>query len=172
MRNGSLAEPARSELTRPPGPSVQHRREVSAVQFRILGPLEVVARDCLLELGRPKQRAVLAILLLNPDRVVAVDRLIEQLWDGQPPPRATASLQAYVYNLRRLLEPGRAARTPPRLLRSEPPGYRLAISAEDLDAARFQSLAVEGHRLLQAGEHRQAVDVLAEGLRLWRGPVL
>jgi DNA-binding SARP family transcriptional activator len=145
---------------------------VSAVQFRILGPLEVVARDRVLELGRPKQRAVLAILLLNADRVVAVDRLIEQLWDGAPPPQATASLQAYIYNLRRLLEPGRAARTPPRVLRSQPPGYRLAVASEDMDAARFQALAAEGHRLLEVGEYRRAADVLAQGLGLWRGPVL
>src|SRR3712207_2352398 len=120
VRQGSLPEPARSELTPSPTVGDAWAGEVPAVRFRILGPLEVVSGDRLLELGRPKQRAVLAILLLNADRVVAVDRLIEELWDGQPPPQATASLQAYIYNLRRLLEPGRAARTPPRVLRSQP----------------------------------------------------
>ena len=142
------------------------------MQFRIFGPLEVVVRDRLLELGRPGQWAALAILVLNADRVVAVDRLIEQLWDGQPPPQATASLQACIYDLRRLLEPGRTARTPPRVLQSQPPGYRLVIAGEAVDAARFQTLAVEGHRLLEAGEHRRAADVLAQGSGLWRGPVL
>ncbi|MGY1617413.1 BTAD domain-containing putative transcriptional regulator [Geodermatophilus sp. SYSU D00691] len=142
------------------------------MKFRILGPLEIEHEGRPLDLGRPKQRAVLGILLLHADRVVPVDRLIEDLWDGRPPPHAGASLQAYVYNLRRLLEPGRAPRAPARVLRSQPPGYRLAVADQDLDAARFQALAGEGHRLLQSGQHARAADVLAEGLGLWRGPVL
>jgi DNA-binding SARP family transcriptional activator len=82
------------------------------VEFRILGPLEVVADGRPLGLGRRKQRAVLAILLVHANRVVALDRLVAELWGEEPPPQAIASLQAYVSHLRRLLEPDRSARTP------------------------------------------------------------
>jgi DNA-binding SARP family transcriptional activator len=142
------------------------------VQFRILGPLEVLDAGRPLRLGRPKQRAVLAILLLHANRVVSLDRLVEELWGEQPPPQAIGSLQAYVSHLRRLLEPGRSARAPAGVLLSQPPGYRLTVADGDLDAARFQELAADGHGLLEAGDHRRAAAVLAEGLALWRGPVL
>jgi DNA-binding SARP family transcriptional activator/DNA-binding CsgD family transcriptional regulator len=142
------------------------------VQFRILGPLEVLDDQHPVELGRPKQRALLAVLLVHANQVVALDRLIEELWGQQPPAQATASLQAYVSNLRRALEPGRRAQTPPRVLVTRPPGYRLVVAAEDLDAARFVTLAEEGQRLLEGGRPTQAAQVLREALGLWRGPAL
>jgi DNA-binding SARP family transcriptional activator len=74
--------------------------------------LEVLDGQRRVELGRPKQRALLAVLLVHANQVVALDRLIEELWGQQPPAQATASLQAYVSNLRRALEPSRPARTP------------------------------------------------------------
>ena len=142
------------------------------MEFRILGPLEVLADGRPLGLGRRKQRAVLAILLVHANRVVGLDGLVEELWGEEPPPQAIGSLQAYVSHLRRLLEPGRQARTPARVLLSQPPGYRLVVPEEDLDASRFQALAAEGHRLLEAGEQERAAAALAAGLGLWRGPVL
>jgi DNA-binding SARP family transcriptional activator len=142
------------------------------MQFRMLGTLEVLDGGRPVPLGRPKQRVVLAILLVHANRVVALDRLVEELWGEDPPAQAIGSLQAYVSHLRRLLEPGRSSRTPARVLVSQPPGYRLVVAAEDLDASRFQAMAVEGHGLLEAGEHERAAGVLADGLRLWRGPVL
>src|ERR671917_2065696 len=89
------------------------------------------------DIGGPRQRAVLALLLVGRGEVVSVDRMIEQLWRGEPPPRAIASLQAYVSNLRRLLEPGRAQRSPAKLLVSAPPGYALRLPADAVDAWRF-----------------------------------
>ncbi len=142
------------------------------MQFRILGPLDVVANGQPLGLGRRKQRAVLAILLLDANRVVGLDRLVDELWGDEPPAQAIGSLQAYVSHLRRLLEPDRSARTPPRVLISQSPGYRLVVAADDLDAARFEARARQGRTLLEAGEHRGAANALAEGLSLWRGPVL
>jgi DNA-binding SARP family transcriptional activator/predicted ATPase len=142
------------------------------VQFRILGPLEVLDGQRRVELGRPKQRALLAVLLVHANRVVALDRLIEELWGDQHPPQATASLQAYVSNLRRALEPGRPARTPSRVLVTQPPGYRLVVDPGDLDAVRFVVLAEEGHRLLEAGRPAEAVRVLRGALGLWRGSAL
>jgi DNA-binding SARP family transcriptional activator len=138
----------------------------------MLGSLEVLDGGRPLPLGRPKQRVVLAVLLVHANRVVGLDRLVEELWGEAAPPQAIGSLQAYVSHLRRLLDPGRSARTPARVLVSQPPGYRLVVAPEDLDAARFQALAAEGHRLLEAGEHARAAEALAEALGLWRGPVL
>jgi DNA-binding SARP family transcriptional activator len=132
--------------------------------------LEALDGQRRVELGRPKQRALLAVLLVHANQVVALDRLIEALWGQQPPAQATASLQAYVSNLRRALEPSRPARTPSRVLVTQPPGYRLVVVPGDLDAARFVALAEEGHRLLEAERPAQAVRVLREALGLWRGP--
>jgi DNA-binding SARP family transcriptional activator/predicted ATPase len=142
------------------------------VQFRILGPLEVLDGQRPVELGRPKQRAVLAVLLVNANRVVALDRLIEELWGEQPPAQATASLQAYISNLRRAMEPERPARTPSRVLVTQPPGYRLVVDPENLDATRFAALAEQGHRLLEAERPGPAAQALREALGLWRGPAL
>ena len=111
------------------------------MQFRVLGPLEVVDGQRRVELGRPKQRAVLAVLLVHANQVVPLDRLIEELWGEEQPAQASASLQAYVSHLRRALEPGRPVRTPPRVLVTQPPGYRLVVAPEDFDAARFVALA-------------------------------
>jgi DNA-binding SARP family transcriptional activator len=142
------------------------------VQFRLLGPLEAQDGERRVELGRPKQRVLLAVLLVHANQVVSLDRLVEELWGEQPPPQAAASLQTYVSNLRRALEPGRPARAPSRVLVSQPPGYRLVVGAGDLDAARFAALAEEGHRLLEASRPAAAARVLREGLGLWRGPAL
>ena len=142
------------------------------VQFRLLGPLEAQDGERRVELGRPKQRVVLAVLLVHANEVVSLDRLVEELWGAEPPPQAAASLQTYVSNLRRALEPGRPARALSRVLVSQPPGYRLVVGAGDLDAARFAALAGEGHRLLEAGRPAAAAGVLREGLALWRGPAL
>ena len=142
------------------------------MQFRILGPLEVLDGQRRVELGRPKQRLLLAVLLVHANRVVALDRLIEELWGEQPPAQATASLQAYISNLRRVLEPSRQPRTQPRVLVTQPPGYRLVITPADLDAARFAALAEEGHRLLAAERPHPAAQALREALALWRGPAL
>ena len=142
------------------------------VQFRLLGPLEAQDGARRVELGRPKQRVLLAVLLVHANQVVSLDRLIEELWGAEPPPQAAASLQTYVSNLRRALEPGRPARAPSRALVSQPPGYRLVVGAGDLDAARFAALAGEGHRLLQARRPAAAARVLREGLGLWRGSAL
>ncbi|MGK5114416.1 AfsR/SARP family transcriptional regulator [Geodermatophilus sp. CPCC 205506] len=142
------------------------------MQFRILGPLEVVDDGQPVRLGRPKQRALLAVLLLEAGRVVSLDRLVEQLWNGQPPAQAVGSLQAYVSNLRRVLEPGRGPGSPPRTLLSQPPGYRLAVADGDLDVHVFEASAADGHRLLEAQRPEEAGTVLRQGLSLWRGPVL
>jgi predicted ATPase/DNA-binding SARP family transcriptional activator len=136
------------------------------VEFRVLGPLEVVAGGAPLRLGTPRQRTLLGLLLVRAGEVVSCDRLVEELWDGDPPGTALHTLQGYIYRLRRALGP-EAWR-----LRTRPPGYQLKVSADELDAQRFQDLAGQGRRALVRGEAQAAAELLAAALGLWRSPLL
>lgn len=142
------------------------------MQFRILGALEVVDGDRRLELGGHRQRAALAILLLAPNRVITTDRMVEELWGEDAPRQAVGSLQAYISNLRRILEPKRAPRQPPRILRSEGGGYLVAVDVDDVDAASFERRAAAGRTSLREGNAQAARETLAQALELWRGPAL
>jgi DNA-binding SARP family transcriptional activator len=142
------------------------------MEFRILGPLEVVIGSRRLELGGPKQRAVLAALVLEPNRVVSLYRLLDQLWGEEPPPRATATLQAYVSNLRRILEPERRPRAPATVLVTQAPGYLLRVDPGGVDFLVFKALATKGRQLLTEGKPRAAREAFTESLALWRGPAL
>src|SRR3954447_18888671 len=111
---------------------------MAEVRFAILGALEARRDGAVLDLGGPRQRAVLAFLLTSRREPVSLDRMIDELWGEDAPPKATASLQAYVSNLRRVLEPDRAPRAPARILVSRPPGYALDVEPAALDVARFE----------------------------------
>ncbi|MBW0117853.1 AfsR/SARP family transcriptional regulator [Pseudonocardia abyssalis] len=137
------------------------------MQFRVLGPLEVVSDGRPVDLGSPKLRALLTLLLADHGRVVPLDRINETLWAGEPPATATGTLQSYVSQLRRLLEPDRAPRAAPRVLLTRPPGYLL--DADDLDVVRFERLLADGQRLLAAGRPAEADALLIDALALWRG---
>jgi len=137
--------------------------------IRVLGPLEAEVEGARADLGGPLQRAVLALLLMERGRVVSVDRMIDQLWRGEPPPRAIASLQAYVSNLRRILEPGRARRAQARILVSAPPGYAVRLPDGAVDAWRFESLLTAA-RKEAPGQPERARQELEQALALWRGP--
>src|SRR4051812_44109214 len=137
--------------------------------LRVLGPFAVETdQGTPVDVGGPRQRAVLALLLSARGDVVSVDRMIEDLWRGEAPPRAIASLQAYVSNLRRLLEPARERRAPARLLISAPPGYALRLPADAVDAWRFERLLAEARACAVADPHRARVLLLG-ALQLWRG---
>ena len=136
------------------------------VRIRVLGPVELDVEGLPADIGGPRQRAVLALLLVGRGGVVSVDRMIDQLWRGEPPPRAIASLQAYVSNLRRLLEPDRPQRAPATLLVSRAPGYALRLPADAVDAWRFEELLRRAQRAAPA----QGQRMIDEGLRLWQGP--
>jgi DNA-binding SARP family transcriptional activator len=111
------------------------------VQFRILGPLEVLEDDGRpLVLGGPKQRALLAVLLLHAGQVVSAERLIDELWGEEPPETARNVLQVYVANLRKVLEPARSKRAASSLLKTQLPGYRLDLGGHGLDLDRFERL--------------------------------
>ncbi len=109
--------------------------------YRLLGGLAVEGADGRVpDLGGRKQRAVLAALLLDLDRAVPADQLIDRVWGHEAPPRAGASLQAYISKLRRQLEPGRPDRAGHAVLITEPGGYRLAVERDAVDLARFDDL--------------------------------
>ncbi|MFY1622079.1 BTAD domain-containing putative transcriptional regulator [Micromonospora sp. WMMD723] len=105
----------------------------------VLGPVRAVRDGMPVDLGAPRQRAVLARLVAGGGHVVSVDRLVDDLWAGDPPPRARAALQVYVSNLRRVLEPDRRARTPARVLVTVAPGYALRLPTTQVDAWRFEA---------------------------------
>jgi DNA-binding SARP family transcriptional activator len=132
-----------------------------ACEFRLLGPLEVLGADGEpLALGGQKQRAVLALLLLRANQVVPTELLVDSLWGESPPRTATTSLQNSISALRKLLGPD--------VLQTRPPGYRLAVDAEQIDLGRFERLVAEARTL----EPEERAERLREALALWRGEPL
>jgi predicted ATPase/DNA-binding SARP family transcriptional activator len=134
------------------------------MEYRILGPLEVRAGDVQVELRGVRQRELLAVLLLHPNEIVSSDRLIDELWQGDPPPTAAKIVQNSVSQLRRLLEP--------ELLVTRSPGYLLRVEPGDLDADRFERTVEQARADLAAGDAAKAAEQLREALALWRGPAL
>jgi DNA-binding SARP family transcriptional activator/tetratricopeptide (TPR) repeat protein len=130
------------------------------MDFRLLGPLEVRDHDRALALGGPRQRALLAVLLLHANSVVSSDRLAYELWGDQPPATLAKSLQVTVSRLRRVLGDGR--------LVTQAPGYLLRVEHDELDAARFERLVSEADAMPPA----MAAQQLRDAVGLWRGPVL
>lgn len=137
------------------------------VRIQVLGALTAVDERGELDLGGPRQRGVLARLLVARGEVVSVDRLIDDLWRGEPPPRALGALQAYVSNLRRLLEPQRPPRAPATVLISRAPGYAVRLSAEAVDAWAFGADAHAAAGQLDPRERRGALE---RALSRWQGP--
>jgi DNA-binding SARP family transcriptional activator len=133
-------------------------------EFRLLGPLEAVVDGTPVRLAAEKPRALLALLLLNRNRVVSMERLVDELWGEEPPARATKALQVYVSQLRKALGPER--------LVTRSPGYELRVDEGELDVERFESLVAAAREQLSAGNARAAVQGLREALELWRGPAL
>jgi DNA-binding SARP family transcriptional activator/pimeloyl-ACP methyl ester carboxylesterase len=138
------------------------------VEFRVLGPLEVTADGQSLGLTGVRTRAVLAVLLMHANQVVSSDRLLEELWPGQPADKATDSLQVRLSELRRAL---RLAGEADRLV-TRAPGYLLRVAPGELDALRFEQLAAEGGTALAARDAVAAAQCLDQALALWRGPAL
>jgi ABC-type transport system substrate-binding protein/DNA-binding SARP family transcriptional activator/DNA-binding beta-propeller fold protein YncE len=137
------------------------------VEFRILGPLQVLDGERELPLGSPKERELLAVLLLHAGAVVSRERLIDELWGESPPPTAAKALNVHVSQLRKTL-----ARNGNDPVATRPPGYALAVEPEAVDAVRFERLVAEARRRAAAGEIESAGRVLREALALWRGPAL
>lgn len=140
------------------------------LELGLLGPLEMSVDDTLVPLGTPKQRAVLAMLLMNRNSPVGVDRLITAVWEGWPPSGARASIHSYVSNLRKLLSG--AGIDPRTVLVAAPPGYRLNLTENACDLGRFIAEKTAGVHMAAFGRFEDASRHLSAALAQWRGPVL
>ncbi|MGH3873413.1 MAG: BTAD domain-containing putative transcriptional regulator [Pseudonocardiaceae bacterium] len=141
------------------------------MEFRILGPLEMLADQRFVDVSSAKERLTLAVLLVHANEVVPVGRLVEVLWGRQPPATAANTVQTYISRLRRALDPGRAARAKDGLIRTSDQGYTLAVEPDAIDAVRFERLVHAGRAVLP-GDPQRGVDLLRQGLALWRGEPL
>jgi DNA-binding SARP family transcriptional activator len=134
------------------------------MEFRILGPLEVIEQDVAQPLGATKQRALLAILLLHRGKLVTAERLADELWGERPPPTASKTLQGYVSRLRKTIGDD--------VLQTRGRGYVLELPSGQLDLDDSERLASAGHNALAAGDAATAAKHLRAALALWRGPPL
>jgi DNA-binding SARP family transcriptional activator/tetratricopeptide (TPR) repeat protein len=141
------------------------------VEFRLLGPLEVLRDGRPVSLGGRKPRALLAILLLHANEVVSADRLIDGLWGASPPGAAGNTLQAHVSQLRKALGGKEDAHPNGRIL-TQRPGYVIQVHPDELDLACFEHLINRGRQALAGRELDVAARLLREALGLWRGPAL
>jgi DNA-binding SARP family transcriptional activator/transcription termination factor NusB len=133
-------------------------------EYRLLGPLEVVHRGEALAGGGQRSRALLARLLLDANRTVSVDALVDALWGERIPSTAVKMVHIYVSRLRKVL--------PSEALETRPPGYRLAVAPEAVDLLRFERLCRQGREALADGDAETAAERLAAACGLWRGPAL
>jgi DNA-binding SARP family transcriptional activator len=134
------------------------------VEFRILGPLELVGGADGAPVEAPKLRVLLGVLLLHPNEVVSSERLIDELWGERPPATAGKLVQTYVSQLRRGLGAD--------MIVTRPPGYLVRVESGALDAERFRAIVAEADGLAARGENLEASALLREALALWRGPAL
>ena len=133
------------------------------LELCVLGPLELTVAGSTVRLGGHKQRLLLAALVCHANKVVSTGRLLQQLWDQEPPPSARKNLQTYVLNLRRMLgDPGRVAH--------RPPGYSLVLGDGELDVERFRALVERARAAMAAARPGEAHGLLKQALALWRGP--
>jgi predicted ATPase/DNA-binding SARP family transcriptional activator len=136
----------------------------SGPAFRVLGPLEATQHGRAVETGAPKQRLLLAVLLMSANGVVSREAAIDCLWDDAPPSRAEAALQVYVHNLRRVLGRDRIA--------TRGTGYLLRAETGEIDSLVFEQRLAEGRAALAAGDAPRAKDALDRALELWQGEAL
>ncbi|WFE42353.1 AfsR/SARP family transcriptional regulator [Micromonospora sp. WMMD998] len=137
-----------------------------SMRFGLLGPVALCHDQRQFVITSTKQRALLAALLLEPNRFISAERLAEAIWGEGPPSSAEGLIRTYAWRLRRLLDDERD-----RLV-GRSGGYRLRVEPGELDTDRFARLAVRGQLLLRAGEPSAASEVLSEALAQWRGPLL
>ncbi|WP_440103956.1 BTAD domain-containing putative transcriptional regulator [Streptosporangium sp. H16] len=140
-----------------------------AIRFGILGPLEVWRGIQLITVNATKQRVILATLLLSANQVVLADELVERLWQDQFPRDARASLQTHLARLRRALDDGHEGRS---MIRTNPGGYLIEVTTENLDLLRYRNLLNKASRAENAGDLVKEARLLQEALALWRGNAL
>jgi DNA-binding SARP family transcriptional activator len=138
--------------------------------FNVLGPLQMTADGTAVTLGTPKQKAILASLIINRNHPVSNERLISDAWEERPPDKPENSLYAYISELRQLVK--KAGHNEKAVLARKPPGYQLAMADDQCDIGRFQAKSAAGMRALNEGHFQQGRFFLVAALDEWRGPVL
>lgn len=138
------------------------------IRFKILGPLEAWQDRRLLDLGRPRQRAVLASLLVTPNHAVSLDELVEHSPAEPRPAGSIDTLYCYVSGLRRILDVDTPLWSRDRVIRRRGPGYLLAVEPEQVDGWEFERSVLEGRRLVGEGRFEEAAERVRSGLSLWR----
>ena len=151
---------------------------LTRVRVSLLGPVRARVDGAPVDLGGTKQRAVFALLAMQPKRVVAMDRLIDDLWHEDPPAQATVTLRAYISRLRRVLEAQRTDGAAVRI-RTQPPGWVLDIDPGDVDLIDFHERLARVRAMLGGDQHdpaaedlHAACEQLIGALGLWRGEAL
>lgn len=147
-------------------------RGSSVCAFELLGPLRVMRAGASLRLGGRQQKAVLARLLLEPNRLVTTDRLVRALWGERDPAGAVTSIQTYISHLRDALEPDRSGGKAPSVVVTEQNGYRLQIEESSVDAWLFEREVAAAGSQVDAGQYVEGSARFAAALSLWRGRVL
>src|SRR5215204_5236321 len=157
----SFSQWARPKI--PTGRGMQHAEpRAPELEIRLLGPVEARLSERPLALDRLQQRALLALLALNANRVVSTDQLIDALWGERPPATASVALYGLVSGLRKLLEPDHAG-----AVVTNAPGYLLQLSPQQIDLGHFELLAAKGRRALDFGDADAASALLTDALGLW-----
>ena len=134
------------------------------MEFKVLGPLEVIGPRGAIKIGSGLQRAILALLVLHVGETISTDHLIDEVWGDDPPPSAQHAIGVHVSRLRQALGVD--------CIESQPHGYRLRAEGNVIDLGRFEALIAEASRAFAVGDPQAAADALAVGLALWRGPAL
>jgi DNA-binding response OmpR family regulator len=163
------APPAPPEAAATVGPVARVAEPLAGrVEFWLLGPTRMTVNGAEVAIRGGRLRQLLGLLLVHRGEVVGVDRLVEELWEGNPPDSASAALRVHVSRLRKLL----AAANCEELLATRPSGYRIDLAGELLDVERFELLAARGHARLAAGAAEEAAELLRDALALWKGDAL
>ena len=143
-------------------------KDATSLDFRILGPLEIRAGPNRLTYAGEKRGALLALLLLNANRVVSTDQMIDDLWGEEPPASGPKAVQVRVSQLRKAFANAGIG----ELIVTRPPGYVIELAPDELDLHRFERLVSESDHALAAGDPARAADLLREAIGLWRGSPL
>lgn len=157
-----LEESVRVKVHQPPVPA-------ESVSVRVFGDVVVLHGERVVPVVPRMLRSLLGVLVVHANRVVSADRLIDDLWQDDPPSAPAASLQAYVSNLRKLLEPDRPARTPPSALVTKDPGYSLRLDPACLDLTEFEVLVKQGRDLVAVGDHSSGEEALGRAIAVCSG---
>jgi DNA-binding SARP family transcriptional activator len=144
--------------------------DVGSLGFNVLGPLRMTVDGKPLRLGTPKQKALLAMLIVNRNRPVSTDSLIDAAWEDRPPDKVSANLHAYIAELRKLIND--VGFDGKRVLATVSPGYQLNVAEDRCDIGRFQAMRADGAQAAALGRFAQARRLLAAALDEWKGPCL